>query len=165
MKNNLHSPFESVEKTVVFLRDKGWNISFAESCTGGMAAATLVDVAGASRVFNESFVTYSNDAKIKRLGVSPDTIAQNGVVSESVVAEMARGVARVTASQVGVGISGIAGPDGGTPKKPVGTVCFGFFVNGETYTFTKFFDNMDRYSVRQSSVKFVFDFLAEILDK
>ena len=165
MKECTYLPLPDAEKTVSLLIDKGWHISFAESCTGGMVAAAIVDVAGASAAFNESFVTYSNQAKIKRLGVSADTVGEHGVVSEPVVSEMARGVAEVTDSQVGVAVSGIAGPGGGTPKKPVGTVCFGFFVNGDTYTFTKHFENMDRHSVRQASVDFVYSFLTEILDR
>ena len=165
MKEYTNLPLPDAERTVSLLLDRGWHISFAESCTGGMAAATLVDVAGASAVFCESFVTYSNEAKIKRLGVSAETIGEYGVVSEPVASEMARAVADVTDSQVGVAISGIAGPGGATPTKPVGTVCFGFFINGEVYTFTKHFANMDRYSVRQASVDFVYSFLAEKLDK
>lgn len=143
----------------------GWHVSFAESCTGGMTAAGIVDVPSASSVFNESYVTYANDAKIRLLGVSADTIAQHGVVSEPVAAEMAIGAASEAGAQVGVGISGIAGPSGGTPTKPVGMVCFGFYIDGTVYTKTMQFGNIGRNAVRQSSVDFVYDTLLELLPR
>ena len=107
---------------VDILTAKGWTISFAESCTAGLAAAHLVDIPSASNVFNASFVTYANEAKMKYLGVDEKTIETFGVVSEEVAGEMARGCAKANEAEVGVGISGVAGPGGGTPETPVGTV-------------------------------------------
>lgn len=151
------------EKVVKLLAKKGWHITFAESCTGGMAAAELVGVASASAVFDASLVTYANEAKIRYLGVSPASIEAHGVVSEAVAGEMAVGVAKVNHAEVGVGISGIAGPLGGTAEKPVGMVCFGFYVNGKTVTKTVQFGNLGRNVVRQKSVDFVYDTLLELL--
>ncbi|MBR6793193.1 MAG: CinA family protein [Clostridia bacterium] len=151
------------EQVVELLNKKGWHITFAESCTGGMAAAELVGVASASAVFDASFVTYANEAKIRYLGVSPASIEAHGVVSERVAGEMAEGIAKANHAEVGVGISGIAGPSGGTPQKPVGMVCFGFYVNGKTMTETVQFGNVGRNVVRQKSVDFVYDTLLELL--
>lgn len=145
------------------LIDRKMTISFAESCTGGMAAAKLVDIPDASKVFNASLITYANEAKIEYLGVSPDDIAQYGVVSEQVAGQMAVGTARKNHADVGVGISGIAGPTGGTDKKPVGMVCFGFYIDGEIFTTTKFFGNLGRNEVRRQSVEFVYETLKEKL--
>ena len=153
------------EKLVSILSEKGWHISFAESCTGGLAAAGIVDVAGSSAVLNASFVTYANEAKIRFLGVSPDTIAAHGVVSEPVAGEMARGAASAGKAQIGVGISGIAGPTGGTPTKPVGMVCFGFCVEGKVVTFTRQFGSLGRSEVRDAAVDFVYDTLLTLLQK
>ncbi len=149
---------------VALLGEKGWHICFGESCTGGMAAAGIVDVASASAVIDLSFVTYANDAKIKYLGVNPDSIEKYGVVSQTVAAEMAIGAARAGHAEVGVGISGIAGPSGGTEEKPVGTVCFGFYINGETITKTMRFGNIGRNAVRQASVDYVYDTLIKLLN-
>ena len=110
------------EQLVNKLIENNLHISCAESCTGGLVASRLVNVANASKVFDVSFVTYANEAKIKYLGVSPETIVKYGVVSEEVVLEMAAGVAKETGAQVGIAVSGIAGPGGGSEEKPVGTV-------------------------------------------
>ena len=110
------------EQLVNKLIEKNRHISCAESCTGGLVASRIVNVANASKVFDASFVTYANEAKIKYLGVSPETIVKYGVVSEEVAFEMAAGVAKETGSEVGIAVSGIAGPGGGTRQKPVGTV-------------------------------------------
>lgn len=154
---------DAQEKTVELLMDKKYRISFAESCTGGMCCAALVDVTNVSQVLDVSFVTYANEAKIKFLGVKADTILQYGVVSESVACEMAQGVANTAGSQVGVGVTGVAGPGGGTAKKPVGMVCFGFYINGEVKTFTKQFGAIGRNKVRQASVDFVYETLLDLL--
>lgn len=151
------------EQVVEKLIEKGYHISFAESCTGGLCCGILVNVTNASKVLDMSFVTYANEAKIKLLGVSADTILSNGVVSEEVAYEMAQGVAKAAGSEVGVGITGVAGPGGGTAKKPVGMVCFGFCVNGKTVTYTKQFGEIGRNQVRKSSVEFVFQTLLELL--
>ena len=132
-------------------------------CTAGLAAARLVNVPSASSVFCESFVTYANSAKIKYVGVDPESIKTCGVVSEKVALEMARGVCAQTGAQAGVGISGIAGPGGGSVQKPVGTVCFGFCLDGEEHAFTKHFENTDRAGVRAAAVEFVYEFLSQKL--
>lgn len=151
------------EQVVDKLIEKGYHIAFAESCTGGLCCGNLVNVTNASKVLDMSFVTYANEAKISLLGVKADTILSNGVVSEEVAYEMAQGVASVAKSEVGVGITGVAGPGGGTEKKPVGMVCFGFSVNGEVKTFTEQFGEIGRNQVRKSSVEFVFKKLLELI--
>lgn len=150
---------------VDILTEKKWTISFAESCTAGLAAAHLVDIPSASNVFNSSFVTYSNEAKEKYLGVSAETIAEKGVVSEEVAVQMAVGTARANGAQVGVGITGIAGPTGGTETKPVGMVCFGFTIDGRTMSATKQFGDIGRDAVRIASVEYVYSFLSTMLPR
>ena len=152
------------EQAVELLIDKGYHISFAESCTGGLCCGTLVNVANASKVLDVSFTTYANEAKAEYLGVNNDTIDKHGVVSEEVAREMALGVAKAANSEVGVGVTGVAGPTGGTAKKPVGMVCFGFCINGEVQTFTKQFGEIGRNEVRKSSVDFVFQTLINLLN-
>lgn len=151
------------EKVVDRLIELGYHISFAESCTGGLCCGTLVNVTNASKVLDVSFVTYANEAKMEFLGVNADTILSNGVVSEEVAYEMASGVAKVSKSQVGVGITGVAGPGGGTEKKPVGMVCFGFSINGHVKTYTMQFGEIGRNQVRKSSVEFVYQTLLKLL--
>ena len=145
------------------LIEKKYHISFAESCTGGLATAALVSVADASKVLDVSFVTYANEAKMKYLGVQENTIDQFGVVSEEVAYQMAEGVAKEAGSEVGVGITGVAGPGGGTKDKPVGMVCFGFYINGEVTTYTMQFGEIGRNEVREASVKFVYETLDSCL--
>jgi nicotinamide-nucleotide amidase len=108
----------------------GFRIATAESCTGGMVAAALTDVAGSSDVFDRGFVTYSNQAKIDMLGVSAETLAAHGAVSEEVAREMAEGALERSKAQLAVSITGIAGP-GGSEFKPEGRVCFGLAVRGK----------------------------------
>lgn len=151
------------EQVVSLLQDKNFHISFAESCTGGLCAARLVGVASASAVFDAGVVTYANEAKIKYLGVKPETIECYGVVSEPVAGQMAEGVAKAQNAQVGVGVSGIAGPTGGTATKPVGMVCFGFYVDGELTTVTKQFGDLGRNVVREAATEFVFETLVQLL--
>lgn len=153
------------ERVVALLQEKKFRISFAESCTGGMCCARLVGVANASAVFDTGVVTYANEAKVKYLDVKPETIEAYGVVSEPVAGEMAEGVAKAQGAQVGVGISGIAGPAGGSPEKPVGMVCFGFYVDGEVTTVTKQFGALGRNKVRKAAADFVFEELEWFLGK
>lgn len=154
---------QKAEALVEKLINKGWHISFAESCTGGMAAAELVAVADASKVFDGSFVTYANEAKIQYLSVDPQLIEKHGVVSEPVALAMAQGAAQQMNAQVAVGISGIAGPTGATPGKPVGMVCFGFVIGQRRFAVTKQFGEIGRNQVRLASTEFVYDTLLESL--
>lgn len=110
--------------------EKNLTMAVAESCTGGLIAHRLTNVPGSSRYFRGSMVTYSNDLKVMLLGVRPETLAQSGAVSEQCVREMAEGARARAAADVAVSTSGIAGPDGGTPEKPVGTVCIGLSAEG-----------------------------------
>lgn len=153
------------EELVSLLIDKGYTISFAESCTGGIAAASIVDVADASKVLNASFVTYANEAKIKYANVSGETLDKYGAVSEQTAGEMAEGTAKANNADVAVGISGIAGPTGGTEDKPVGTVCFGYYVAGKLFTETVHFGNLGRNNVRRKSVEHVTDVIINELKK
>ena len=153
------------EQVVNKLIDRGFHISFAESCTGGLCCGTLVNVSNASKVLDMSFVTYANEAKDELINVNPETIESYGVVSEQVAGDMCKGVAEKAHSEVGVGITGVAGPTGGTAKKPVGMVCFGFYVLGNVITRTMQFGNIGRNEVRAKSVDFVFNTLAELLEK
>jgi len=111
-------------------RAKGITIATAESCTGGMVAAALTDIAGSSDVFDRGFITYSNAAKVAMLGVSPETLATHGAVSEAVAVEMAAGALHAAGVALTVSITGIAGP-GGTEHKPEGRVCFGLALRGQ----------------------------------
>lgn len=151
------------EQLVNKLIENNWHIACAESCTGGLIASRIVNVANASKVLDVSFVTYANEAKMKYLGVSQNTILQYGVVSEQVVAEMAAGVAGEAGSEVGIAVSGIAGPSGGTDKKPVGMVCFGFYVNGHITVKTCQFGNPGRNEVRTLSAEYALKTTLELL--
>ena len=115
-----------------FWQKKGFHITTAESCTGGMIAGTLVNVAGASEVLNEGYVTYSNEAKERLVRVSHQTLEQFGAVSEQTAREMAEGAARAAKAEAALSATGIAGPGGGTVEKPVGLVYIGCYLNGKT---------------------------------
>ncbi len=160
-KNKMSLSLE--EQVVSLLQKKNFHISFAESCTGGMCSARLVSVASASAVFDAGVVTYASEAKIKYLGVKPEIIESYGVVSEPVAGQMAEGVAKAQNAEVGVGVSGIAGPTGGTETKPVGMVCFGFYVDGTVTTVTKQFGDLGRNVVREAATEFVFETLVKML--
>ncbi len=139
------------------------HIACAESCTGGLIAARIINVANASRVLDVSFVTYANEAKINYLGVSPETIDRYNVVSEAVAAEMAAGVAKKAGCEVGIATTGLAGPGGGSEKIPVGTVCFGFSICGSVITSTMHFPGLSRNEVRQKSTDYALTVLNSIL--
>lgn len=154
---------KKTSELVDLLIKNNYTISFAESCTGGMMASSVVDVPDASKVLNASFITYSNEAKIKYVNVSEHTLDAYGAVSEQVAYEMAQGAAEANNADVAVGISGIAGPGGGTAEKPVGTVCFGYYIDGKIVTETVLFGGMDRQNVRMKSVEHVTEFLVDRL--
>lgn len=148
---------------VQILIDHNFTISCAESCTGGLLASSIVAVPAASQVFQMSFVTYANEAKVELVNVSNSTILTYGVVSEEVAREMAKGCALKAKANIGVGISGIAGPTGATKTKPIGMVCFGFYINGEIFSSTMQFGNIGRTEVREASVNYVIDQLLSYL--
>lgn len=120
------------EVLVKMLEEKRYTITAAESCTGGMFMGRLVNVPGASNVLNESFITYSNEAKMKYLGVKEETLRSVGAVSEETARQMAEGAARAANANIGVGITGLAGPGGETPQKKAGLVYIGVYINGKT---------------------------------
>lgn len=134
------------------LIDAGLKVSLAESCTAGLATALLAEVAGISAALERSWVTYANEAKVE-LGVDPGLIEAHGAVSVEVAADMARAAAQVGGADIGIGITGIAGPDGGTPEKPVGLVCFGTYFQGETRTFSRTLPPADRTWIRSVAAR------------
>lgn len=147
---------EKVGKT---LKERGWMLALAESCTGGGVAEAVTSVPGSSAWFERGFVTYSNEAKIEMLGVSPQTLAGHGAVSVETVREMAVGALARSHAQAAIAISGIAGPDGGTPGKPVGTVCFAWAIrNGILHCEQRQLDG-DRQSVRRQAAQYALEHL------
>lgn len=131
---------------------QGLTITTAESCTGGGVSAAITEVSGSSAWFDAAFVTYSNAMKTKLLGVPADALERYGAVSEVVVEAMLQGALTASGAKLGVAVSGVAGPTGGTPDKPVGTVCFA--CGGQKHgiaTLQVGFDG-DRQSVREQSV-------------
>lgn len=119
-----------INEIAVILKEKNWQLVTAESCTGGLVASFLTEIPGSSVWFERGFVTYSNLAKEEMLSVPKQLLKDYGAVSESVAAAMATGALQHSAGQVALSITGIAGPDGGSIAKPVGTVCFGWAAQG-----------------------------------
>ncbi len=152
-----------LNKTVRLLLEKGCTVSTAESCTGGMVSAAFTDFPGISSVFLEGVVTYANEAKI-RLGVKAETLKAHGAVSREVAGEMAAAVRERAQSTIGVSTTGIAGPDGGTAKKPVGLVYVGISTEQGTKTYAlRLFG--DRKAVRCKTVQAVFRFIYRELEE
>lgn len=156
---------ENAEKLVNLLIEKKLHITTAESCTGGMVASRLVDVANASKVFNVAYVTYANEAKEKYLNVDSKTIEKYGVVSEEVTKQMALGALKEANADISIVTSGIAGPTGGTEYKPVGMVCFGVAIKDNVYTSTKYFGNIGRNKVRSMATEYIIDFAINLIEK
>ena len=128
---SLHDTLLQLAET---LKQRGWMLATAESCTGGMIAAACTDVAGSSEWFDRGFVTYSNAAKTEMLGVPADLIRQHGAVSQEVAQAMAVGAIKHSHAQVSIAVTGIAGPSGGTVDKPVGTVWFSWAIGDQLQT-------------------------------
>jgi nicotinamide-nucleotide amidase len=135
-------------------------VAAAESCTGGLFSARLAEVPGVSAVFLGSVVSYANDVKVAALGVDPALLAQHGAVSEQVTAAMAQGVCARLGARLGLSVSGIAGPGGGTAEKPVGTICFGLCLDGAVTTWTLRFPDLGREFLRERAA---IELLAAIL--
>ena len=152
------------EELVKILTEKGLTVSTAESCTGGLIAGAIVNVAGASSVFKEGFVTYSNESKEKRLGVSHATLEKAGAVSEETVKEMAQGLMRVTGADVTIVSSGIAGPDGGTKEKPVGLVYLCCCTGNGLYVRRNIFAG-DRQQVRKQAVEAAIELVIDSISR
>ncbi len=145
------------------LMQKGWQMATAESCTGGMIAAACTDLAGSSAWFERGVVTYSNASKTALLGVPPELIAQEGAVSEAVARAMAEGLLRQSGVNLAVAVTGIAGPSGGTPGKPVGTVWMAWARQGQTTLCECRCWPGDRASVRTHTSAYIFSKAADLL--
>ena len=152
------------ERVVEVLARRHMTETAAESCTGGLIAGTLVNAAGASEVLNEGYVTYSNEAKERLVGVRHDTLAVYGAVSAQTAEEMACGAAKAAGADAALSATGIAGPGGGSKEKPVGLVYIGCFVNGETAVKECHFKG-DRMENRKRTVQAALEMLLEMLEK
>jgi nicotinamide-nucleotide amidase len=141
-----------VQQLATELLARGWMLATAESCTGGLIAGACTDLAGSSAWFERGFVTYSNAAKVQMLGVAAALIAQHGAVSEPAARAMAQGALQHSHAQVALAVTGVAGPGGGSADKPVGTVWFGWALNGEVVSEVQHFAG-DRAAVRQATVR------------
>ncbi len=152
------------EAVAGLLAEKGMTVTTAESCTAGLLAGRLMNAAGASKVYREGYITYSDEAKERLLGVSHETLMQYGAVSAQTAEEMARGAARAAGADAAVGVTGIAGPGGGTDEKPVGLVYVGCFVKGAVRT-EEFHFTGNRAKNRESAVARALTLLREELLK
>lgn len=142
---------ETLEYSVYqLLKKKHYTLTTAESATGGMIASTLINVPGISEFFQEGYVTYSNAAKVKMIHVNPDIIETYGVVSAETAADMARAAAGTAGTDAALSVTGVAGPDGGTPECPVGLVFIGCHLRGRTVTERHLFSG-DRMEVRKAA--------------
>jgi nicotinamide-nucleotide amidase len=153
---------ELAQQVGAALKSRGLRLATAESCTGGWVAMALTAIPGSSDWFERGYVTYSNAAKREDLGVSEATLQRHGAVSEETAREMAAGALRRAAAQVALAITGVAGPTGGTPDKPVGMVCFAWTDGSKMRSETKRFEG-DRESVRRQSVVHALQQVLELL--
>lgn len=152
------------ERVIKLLADKRLTVTTAESCTGGLISGTLVNVAGASDVLGEAYVTYSNEAKQRLVGVKQETLERYGAVSAQTAREMAEGAARAAHADAALSATGIAGPGGGTVEKPVGLVYIGCFLRGKTVIRECRFSG-DRMENRLQTVRTALEMLEEVLEE
>ncbi len=145
------------------LEKKQWKVVTAESCTGGMIAAAITDMAGSSAYFDRGFVTYSNEAKMEQLDVQPLTIERMGAVSEQTARLMARGAYAHSNADIAVSVTGIAGPGGGSDEKPVGLVYIGLSTDDFAEVHKHHFDG-DRASIRQQTVEVAIRHMIDYLE-
>lgn len=156
--------FESLlDRLAGHLSDSGWTLATAESCTGGWIAKCCTDRAGSSAWFERGLVTYSNAAKMDLLGINPDDLARDGAVSRNVAAQMAAGARRNAGSEIALAVTGIAGPTGGSPGKPVGTVWVAWAIGGREVAVERVHFEGDRDAVRRQTVGFALQGLLERL--
>jgi nicotinamide-nucleotide amidase len=151
-----------VSRLAELLIGKQWRLVTAESCTGGMISAACTDLAGSSAWFERGFVTYSNDAKMELLGVEERILRRAGAVCQGVAKAMALGAIAQSHAEVAVAVTGVAGPTGGSPAKPVGTVWFGFALPGKVVTEKCHFDG-DRAAVRSATLHHAINRLIALL--
>jgi nicotinamide-nucleotide amidase len=144
-----------------FLKRRQYSLATAESCTGGLIAAQLTEIPGSSGWFEGGIVTYSNRSKTEWLGVKENTLKQYGAVSEETAREMVEGLLKNSHAEMGIAVTGIAGPGGGSYEKPVGTVCFAWRLKMDTYAAVHHFHG-DRSQVRQQSVATALGYLAQL---
>jgi len=149
-KKNIENSIETIVSKLL-IKNK-LTISIAESCTGGLVSSTFINYPGISSVFVEGCVTYSNESKINRLGVNPNTLDIYGAVSEETAIEMVEGIAKNFNTNVAISTTGIAGPGGGSIEKPVGLVYIGIYINGNT-TVKKYIFNGNREEIRIQATK------------
>ena len=150
-------------KLIKKLEKKKLNISFAESCTGGLLAQSITSINGASKVFNLSVVTYSNDSKSLILKVPKKIINKFGAVSEQCCLSMVKNLTKISKSQINVSVTGIAGPKGGSKSKPVGLVYIGINYKGKNNIYKYLFRNKTRRSIQKASAKAVVDNLLNFI--
>ena len=140
-------------KVVRILTKKKLNVSFAESCTGGLLASTLTSISGSSKVFNMGLITYSNNAKVKLLKVPKKTITKYGAVSYETCLSMVENLSKISKSNISISITGVAGPNGGTKQKPVGLVYVGLKKGRKTIIKKNLFKNKGRIFIQKATVK------------
>jgi len=154
---------EKLEKVVGdLLRDRGWRLAVAESCTGGLVGHRITNIPGSSTYYMGSITAYAYEAKVRLLGVQWTTLENYGAVSKQVVIEMARGVRRALAADIGMSVSGIAGPGGGTADKPVGLTCFGLSTANDELAWQIIW-NGDRIANKEQSAEQTLTLLVEYL--
>lgn len=157
--------YENAQKLLAETKSRGLMIATAESCTGGLIAASLAAVPGASASLERGFVTYSNEAKTEMLGVPADLIQRLGAVSRDVAIAMAEGAIAKSRADISVAVTGIAGPDGGTPEKPVGLVHLAAANrNGATIHQEQRFGDLGRHEIQLATVLAAFDLLKRVMD-
>lgn len=154
MNDSLDSELVELARQVgLLLKREGWSLVTAESCTGGGIAWTITEIAGSSAWFDRSFVTYSNAAKVQMLGVKPETLEKYGAVSLDTVREMAAGALTHSLADWSIAVTGIAGPDGGTAAKPVGTVYIAWQRRGESAEIAELHLTGNRHEIRNKTIR------------
>ena len=149
------------------LRARGWRLAVAESCTGGLIGHRITNIPGSSTYYMGSITAYAYEAKVRLLGVQWETLEKDGAVSEPVVIEMARGARRALAADVGLSVSGIAGPGGGTPEKPVGLTCIGLSAPDHDHAWTFIWEGdraQNKAQTAEKALQLLVDFLRNLDD-
>ena len=150
-------------KLVKLLTKKKQTVSFAESCTGGLLASSITSISGSSKVFNMGLVTYSNNAKVKLLKVSKNTITKYGAVSYETCLSMVKNLSKISKSNISISITGVAGPNGGTKEKPVGLVYIGLKKGSKTIIKKNLFKSKNRISIQKATVNQALRMILNIL--